>query len=90
MTLLQALSLAEGFGPDASPKTSRILRQAPGSDGTPKEIPIDIRKIYAGKAPDVPLYANDILFIPTSSTKVVARRVIEASIGVGSGIAIYR
>ena len=90
VTLLQALSLAEGFGPDASPKTSRILRPAPGSDGTPREIPIDIRKIYAGKAPDVPLYANDILFIPTSSTKVVTRRVIEASIGVGSGIAIYR
>ena len=90
MTLLQALSLAEGFGPDASPKTSRILRQPPGGDGTPKEIPIDIRQIYAGKAPDVPLYANDILFIPSSTTKVVTRRTIEAAIGVGSGVAIYR
>ena len=90
VTLLQALSLAEGFGPDASPKTSRILRPAPGSDGTPKEISVDIRQIYAGKAPDVPLYANDILFIPSSSVKVVTRRAIEAAIGVGSGVAIYR
>ena len=89
MTLLQALSLAEGFGPDASPKTGRILRQAPGGDGTPKEIPIDIRQIYAGKAPDVPLYANDILFIPSSGVKIATRRAIEAAIGVGSGVLIY-
>ncbi len=90
VSLLQALSLAEGFGPDASPKTSKILRQAPGGDGTPKEIPVDVRQIFAGKAPDVALYANDILFIPTSGAKVATRRTIEAAIGVGSGLLIYR
>lgn len=90
VSILQALSLAEGFGPDASPKTSKILRQAPGGDGTPKEISVDVRQIFAGKAPDVPLYANDILFIPSSTAKIVTRRAIESAIGIGSGVAVYR
>jgi polysaccharide export outer membrane protein len=56
----------------------------------PKEIPVDLKKILEGKAPDMQLYANDVLFVPNSTAKTVSRRAIEAAIGVGSGIAIYR
>ena len=90
LSLLQALSLAEGLGPDDSAHHARILRQAPGGDGVPREIPIDIPKIYAGQAPDVPLYANDVLFIPHSGAKVLSRRAIEAAVGITTGLLIYR
>ena len=90
VTLLQALALAEGLGPDDKANQSKILRAVPGGDGTPREIPVDVKKILAGKAPDMPLYANDILFIPSSAAKTASRRAIEAAIGVGSGMLIYR
>ena len=90
VSLLQALSLAEGLGPDDSSKHARILRQFPGGDGVPREIPIDIPQIMAGKAPDVPLYANDVLFIPHSGAKATSRRALEAAIGITSGLLIYR
>lgn len=90
VTLLQALSLAEGLGPDSAAKRARILRPAPGGDGTPREIPVDVEQILAGKAPDIRLAGNDVLFIPQSGAKVTVRRAIEAAIGVGTGLAIYR
>jgi polysaccharide export outer membrane protein len=90
LSLLQALSMAEGLGPDDKASQARILRQPPGGDGTPREIPIDIPKIVAGKAPDVPLYANDVLFVPHSGVKVTTRRAAEAAIGITTGLLIYR
>jgi polysaccharide export outer membrane protein len=90
LSLLQAVTLAEGLGPDSSAGHARILRPIPGNDGTPKEIPVDVDKIMAGKSPDVRLFANDVLFIPRSGIKVTARRAMEAAIGITSGILIYR
>ncbi len=90
LSLLQALSLAQGLAPDNAAGRSRILRPVPGGDGVPREIPVDVNKIFAGKAPDVQLYANDVLFIPHSGAKVTARRAMEAAIGVGSGLLIYK
>ena len=90
MSLLHVLSLAEGLGPDNSAKHARILRQAPDGDGTPREIPVDIDKIVAGQAPDFPLMANDVLFVPLSGVKLVSRRALEAAVGITSGLLIYR
>lgn len=88
MSLLQALSLAEGFGPDPGAQSSKILRSVAGSS-TPREIPVDVKKIFAGKAEDVPLYAGDILFIPTSAARSGSRRAVEAILQVATGMAIY-
>ena len=33
---------------------------------------------------------GDILYIPVSNTKVYSLRALEAAIGVGTGVAIYR
>ena len=60
-----------------------------GGDGTPHELPVDVGKILDGKAPDVQMYANDVLFIPKSGIKVISRRAMEAAIGVTTGILIY-
>ena len=90
VSLLQAISLAEGLSPDSSASHARILRKLPGGDGVPREIPVDIPKIMAGKAPDVPLLPDDVLFIPHSGVKVASRRAIETAIGVSTGLLIYR
>ena len=90
ISLLQAVSMAEGLAPDNSASKARIIRPSPNGDGTMSEIPVDINKIFAGKAPDQKLYANDILFVPHSGFKVGSRRAIEAAIGLTTGIPIYR
>ncbi len=90
MSMLHAITLAEGLGPDSAAKNARILRPAPNGDGSMSQIPIDIPKVFAGKAPDVQLYANDVLFVPHSGFKVGSRRAIEAAIGITSGMLIYR
>jgi len=89
ISVLEALSLAEGLDHAAGPGSSRILRLA--ADGTSRtEIPLDLKKILAGKSKDVPLIANDILFVPTSASKNALLRGLETGINVGTSLAIYR
>jgi polysaccharide export outer membrane protein len=73
----------------AGAKDARILRQStPGAQR--QELKVDVQKILAGRAQDVALQANDILFIPTSVAKSASMRVFEAAIQAGTGVAIYR
>jgi polysaccharide export outer membrane protein len=88
VSILQALSLAEGFDHAASPGKARLLREEkPGQDRT--ETVVDLKPIMAGTAPDVPLRANDILYVPTSGAKMASLRAIEAAVQVGTGFAIF-
>jgi polysaccharide export outer membrane protein len=90
ISLLQALSLAEGFDRDAAPQRAKILRQPPGGDGKAVEIPVDITQIFDGKSPDIPLQGNDVLFVPNSAAKSGSRRAVEAILQAATGVAIYR
>lgn len=89
MTVLQALSLAEGFDREAAPRGAKILKPNPGA-ASRKEVLVDLRKIIAGKSADVPLNADDILFVPTSMAKSATVRGLEAALQIGTGIAIWR
>ncbi len=89
VTVLQALSLAEGLGSTAAPQRAKILRASPGV-AQRVEIAVDVRRILDGKSKDVPLQGDDILFVPNSLAKNVAVRSLEAIVQVGSGIAIWR
>ncbi|MGA2186450.1 MAG: polysaccharide biosynthesis/export family protein [Bryobacteraceae bacterium] len=88
ISVLQALSLAEGLDRMAAGSAAKILRPV-GSSKSRVEIPVNLKKLLQGKGDDVPLLANDILFVPTSASKNVALRTLEAAISIGSGIAIY-
>ncbi len=91
LSVLQAITLAEGLSPNASAEHARILRRSPEGDAVPpREIKVDASKILAGKEADQPLFANDILFIPNSAFKASSKRVIEAAIGISTGILVYR
>ncbi len=89
MSVLEALSLAGGMTNLASPKRAKILR-ASGAETGRTEIGVDIRKIVEGKDRDQQLKAQDILFIPSSASKRVSVRALEAAIQVGTGIAVWR
>lgn len=93
VSVLQALSLAEGLARTAGPKNAKILRTAPGGSQR-TEIPIDLSKVLAGKATDVALQPEDILFVPNNTPKNVAVRSLETMLGmgtaIGTGMIIYR
>jgi polysaccharide biosynthesis/export protein len=89
ITILEAIALAGGVGHYASPQHTRILRRAaPGADRA--EIAVDLRKILDGRAEDIELRADDILFVPNSTPKRAAVRALEAAIQAGTGVAIWR
>ena len=90
MSVMEAVTMAEGLGPDSAAGSARILRPDPKGEGDHTLIPVNVSKIFAGKAPDVRLYADDILFVPHSGFKVGSRRAIEAAIGVSTGVLIYK
>jgi polysaccharide biosynthesis/export protein len=87
MTVMQAIALAEGVKPLSSLDRSRLIRKT--SNGT-QEIPLPLSKILSAKAPDVTLAAGDVVFVPNSAGKGVARRTAEALLQAATGSVIYR
>lgn len=86
LTVIQALSLAEGPDPRAALENARILRRSAGHE---EQVIVDLKKILKNKAEDVDLQPNDILFIPSSTAKVISSRTIEAAIQIGTGLLIF-
>jgi len=86
ISVLQALALAEGYGPAPDGKHARIIRTV-GDSRT--EIPVDLKTLNQGKGKDVMMQGNDILFVPDSTGKRVLLRIMEGAIQTGTGLAIY-
>jgi polysaccharide biosynthesis/export protein len=88
MSVLQAISMAEGLTATAGSRSAKIIR--PAEDGKPRtEIAVDVKSILAGKTPDVALHPNDVLFVPNSTSKNAALRGVETAIQMGTGIVIW-
>jgi polysaccharide biosynthesis/export protein len=85
-TILQMLALTEGLEQFANRNAFIYRREASGSKN---EIPVQLDKILARKSPDVPLIANDILYIPDNRGKRIGVRAIEALIAAASGAGAY-
>ena len=93
MTLLKALAMAEGLSPFAT-KQAYIYRQGDAAPGSAQqEVAIDLRKVLDRKQPDIPLTANDILYIPDNRSARVTMSTIDRMVGfastTASGILIY-
>jgi len=89
ISVLQALSLAEGLNGTADAHHARILRLNHKADQR-EEMAVDVKGILTGKLRDVPLQGDDILFIPGSTGKKAALRAIEAAVQAGTGLVIWR
>ena len=88
-TVLQMLALAEGLMPFAGKQAFIYRREVAGAKS---EIPVALDKIMQRKAPDVPLLANDILYVTDRTSKRIALTTLEKVLGLGtalSGAAIY-
>jgi polysaccharide biosynthesis/export protein len=88
MSLTQAIALAGGWDKTAKLGGAKILRADGGPDR--EQIPANVKKIMENKEPDVQMRPDDILYIPNSMSKVVSARGIEAAIGLGTGVLIWR
>src|ERR1700722_591474 len=89
MSVLKAIALAEGLTSTSAKSRTKIIRTDEHS-GQRVEVPIDLGKVLAGKAPDTPLKPADIVFVPNSSGKTVLYKGTEAAVATASGLAIWR
>ena len=85
LTILQVLALAQGATTTAALNSSKLIRKT--GDG-PKETPIYLKKILEGKAKDLQLDPDDILFVPHSAGKE-AMKGMTAVLQTVAGAAIY-
>jgi polysaccharide export outer membrane protein len=86
LTVLQALALAGGANKTAKMGGVRIIRKGPTGM---TETRVALKKMLEAKAPDVPLQADDILFIPVSGGRVLAARTFEAAMSAATAVSIY-
>lgn len=84
-TALRAMAMAHGATKYAKLSQARIVRQTPKGL---QEIPVPLDKVVQSKSPDVPMQAEDILYVPTSRGKVAAARTADVAISLASGLAI--
>ena len=89
ISLLQALSLAEGTLPTAAGEHSKILSKAE-TGGLREEKTVNLKSILDGRSKDIELHSNDVLFVPTSKTKGVWTRSLEAAVQMATGVVIWR
>jgi polysaccharide biosynthesis/export protein len=88
LSALQVVSLAEGLQKTAAADKAKILRLVAGNPNR-VEIPVNIKQLMAGKTPDIPLRADDILFIPNSGAKSAGYRTIDSIVAAATGFAVY-
>ena len=75
LSILKAIALAGGANRTASLNGTTILRKT--TDGT-QQIKIPLKRILNAKAQDIPMQPEDILFVPSSTRKIVMARSAEA------------
>jgi polysaccharide export outer membrane protein len=87
MTMLKMLSLAGGTTNTAKTKNAVILRKNPDT-GKRDQVPVDLSKVLHLKTQDVQMQANDILFVPDSTSLKALHRAGDVGIALTEGIAV--
>jgi polysaccharide biosynthesis/export protein len=85
LTVLQAIAMAGGTNKTARLNAARIIRKTP--QGMQDE-PIALNKILHAKMQDLPMQADDILFVPSSAGKTAAYRGIDAVVQATTALTI--
>jgi polysaccharide export outer membrane protein len=85
LTVLQALALAGGTNHTAKLGGTCIIHKGPEGMTSTK---VPLKKMLEAKAPDIPLQADDILFVPLSGAKVIAAQGLSAAISTSTGLAV--
>jgi polysaccharide export outer membrane protein len=90
MTVLKAIALAEDLKSTAIKSRAMIIRDDGRTPPARQELPVNLSEVFQGRAPDPPMQANDILFVPDSSAKKAMRRAAEAAVQIATGVIIWR
>jgi polysaccharide export outer membrane protein len=85
LSVLQMIALAGGTPSSASPSAARLIRKT--ADGY-QDIHIQLSDMQKGKIPDIPLQADDIVYVPFSYLKNMASNASQIVAAAG-GAAIY-
>jgi polysaccharide export outer membrane protein len=86
LSVMKAVALSGGTTRVAALDSAKIIRK--DGKGNPVEVPVQLKKMFQGKAPDVELVADDILFIPTSAGKNAALRGMETALQLATGVTL--
>ena len=86
LTVLQALALAGGTNHTAKLSGARIIHKTPTGM---VETKVEIKKMLEAKAPDQPLQADDILFVPVSGARVLAGATFSAAMSAATAVTVY-
>jgi polysaccharide export outer membrane protein len=81
-TVFEMVAMSEGLAPYAK-KQAYIYRREAGKEGR-NEIQVELAKIMDRKGVDVPLEANDILYIPDNKGQRLTNTIIERIVGFGT------
>jgi len=68
VTVLRIVAAAGGPTRDAAIGGTKMLRRTPTGL---QQIPVPLKKLMRAKAADIPLEADDIIFIPNSTVKEI-------------------
>ena len=85
ITVLQAVAMAGGTNRTAKLNAARIIRKT--RDGM-QQTPLPLKRILQAKASDLPMQADDILFVPSSTGKTMMYRSAEAVVQAATALTI--
>lgn len=74
LTVLKAVALAGGTNATAKMDGAKLIRHGPSGI---TETPVALKKILQAKAQDIPMQADDILFVPSSGRKILTGRSLD-------------
>jgi polysaccharide export outer membrane protein len=84
--ILQVVAMAHDLTRTAKSDKAVLIRK--DEKGELKQIPVNIGKILRQQAPDVVVYANDVLYVPDSTSKRAFTRGLTAALQVATGLAL--
>lgn len=87
LSVLQAVALAGGTPPNAVPSKAQLIRKA--ENGAYIDIALPLSDMQKGKRTDLPLQADDIVYVPYSYLKNMAVN-IDALVAAAATASIYR
>ncbi len=85
ISVLQAIALAGGTNSTAKLNAARIVRKGPSGLVI---VPVQLKKLMEAKISDLPMEADDILFVPTSARKLMQARTAEAAVQMATAAGI--
>jgi polysaccharide biosynthesis/export protein len=85
ISVLQAIALAGGTSSNAKLNAARIVRKGPSGLTV---VPVQLKKLMEAKISDLPMEADDILFVPTSARKLLQSRTAEAAVQMATAAGI--